>query len=161
MVHQYLWWKGYAYPGAPPDANVSKQAKRFRGYDAAVVGDNHQGFCLSKEPGQKVPYPCSILNAGTFQRRRIDEQHYLPVVGLLHSDGSIQCRALNCSKDRFLAVDKEFAELARGIGLATFVEELAALGDAALDFGEAVRRIMQRDKTPENIRRLILSLLES
>lgn len=152
LVHSYIWMDEYKYKDAPESESVSSLRKKFQGYDVVVYGDNHKHF-LYKEKN------FSLINCGGFFRRKMDEVDYIPRVGLIYKDGTVKRKKLDVSEDRFLSPDK-VKEVVEGIGFNTFVEELSSLTDAAIDFGEAVKRVMEREKVPHSVKRIILSAME-
>jgi hypothetical protein len=48
-----------------------------------------------------------FFNNGTFFRRKSDEVHYRPWVGLLRSDGTIDPHYLDTSKDKFVDAEDD------------------------------------------------------
>lgn len=154
VVHAYLWCKGRGYPGAPEERRVKAVRRDLTGYDVAVYGDNHIPFDMPGAEGR----PC-IFNAGGFLRRKRNEIGYCPRVGLLRSDGTVESYELDCSKDRFLDAE-EVAQVMDGIGFQGFVEELAALGGSAIDFADAIKRTLEREKVAPEVKRIVLQMME-
>jgi hypothetical protein len=134
LVHSYIWTKGHKFKNAPQKAVVSKWEDRLDGYDAAVFGDNHKGFNLDTNHGK-----LSIMNCGTFVRRKVDEKEYRPMVGILHKSGSITPYYLHTENDRWATPEElveKYEELEDFNGL---IEELNTLGSGTLDFLEALQ----------------------
>lgn len=160
VVHKYVWSKSTCYPGAPSDSYFMKVQKQLLGFDVAVFGDNHQSF---ETGGKKLPsdtYP-KMFNCGGFMRRKSDERDYQPTVGLLHSDGSITRYKLDVSEDKFLdSGDIPQSLRDNSLGMETFIEELSALGDATIDFRDAVHRLLEREKVSPAVKRIVLTSLE-
>lgn len=102
-----------------------------------------------------------ISNCGGFMRRKSNEREYQPTVGLLRSDGSITRYKLDVSGDKFLD-SGEIPQSLRdnNIGMESFIEELSALGDAAISFREAVTRLLDKEKIDGPVRRIVLQSLE-
>lgn len=145
VVHAYVWIKGRKHPAAPTSQWMGRLAKKLRGYDAAIFGDNHMSF---KQTYRKyTDTPLTVFNCGTLMRRTIREKDYQPCVGLLYSDGTLTRRKLDCSLDKFV-FDKEKLEMDEPDVLAfkRFAEELESLGVESLDFAETVERWIEKHK---------------
>lgn len=158
VIHSYLWTEKSrsGYPGAPKEKRLVVYAKKLKGYDAAVFGDNHKGF-QSFVPS----LGCRVLNCGGYMRRKSDERDYQPTVGLLRSDGTITRYKLDVSEDKFLdSGDIPQSLRDNNIGFDTFLEELSAFGDAAINFNEAVHRLLEREKVSPVVKRIVLASLE-
>ena len=151
LVHDYIWLgEETAYPGAPVEKRLSKERRKsLEGYEVAIFGDNHRGWLGTDS---------TILNCGCFQRRKADERNYQPVVGLIMSDGSIKRKRLDVSEDRWIDNVAD-AETLVGSNCADFIRELDALGDAALDFAQAVKRRLSHGVSKE-CREVVLRCLE-
>ncbi len=153
VVHQYVWTKQTGYLKAPEGSRLKEFRQKVKGFDVAVVGDNHIPFTSHSDN------ECSIFNCGGFFRRKIDEIDHKPSVGLLHANGTITRHYLNVSKDKFLTEEIVISKLMEGIGYETFIEELRGLADHALDFGDAVVRLLEREKTSKDVKELVLKFL--
>ncbi len=151
VVHAYCWTKKTGYPGAPEESRLKNVKQHLYDYDVVVYGDNHKPFEI-KSGGKGFP---AVYNCGGFMRRKIDELNHRPSVGLLHADGSVTRHYLNVSQDQFIT-----PEQVTGADFGDFLEQLRRLGDSALDFGEAVRRDLERPGVPAGVRRLLLGALE-
>ncbi len=151
VIHKYCWIKGESYPGAPEENNLGSYRKQLEGYDAAVFGDNHIPFlALSNH--------CNVINCGGFMRRKADEEHHTPIVGLLYDNASIEQHYLDISKDIFTTdhLDKPIVEP----DMREFIEELQDLDSDSLDFTEAVNRYLSSNKISQKVKDLILESLE-
>lgn len=141
VVHDYFWKNSStSFPDAPPEKRASSRWEQLRGYDVIVTGDNHIPFKVVNDKQ-------TLWNCGGLFRRRSDEIDHDPSVGILHADGTVTRRKLDCSEDKFLDVDelvvtKEFMD-------SGFLDELAKLGDSALDFGAAMK--YQMDKLGDRV----------
>lgn len=131
VIHAYCWVPGKGHPGALLPDLAGKWRRRLKGYSAAVMGDNHCGFLVDNGEG------CTILNCGSFMRRRIDEREHRPRIGLLDREGRIHVAYLDCSGDKLV---DEAESRKNGGDFGGMIEELKAEGDGALDFAEAVKR---------------------
>lgn len=151
VVHRYCWKKDCSYPGAPEEANVSNLAAQLKGYDAAVIGDNHKGFLITTKQGT------SLLNSGGFIRRKSDEMDYRPGYGILYSDGSIE-RAYLRTDDKFHPKDKVREEVP--FDMSSFVERLGELGDSGMDFRVAVEEHLKSSELDDKTKEIILTAME-
>ena len=158
LIHKYTWRRGCGYDGAPVEARTGKLTNALRGYDVAVVGDNH------------LPFECMVgstyvFNCGSVLRRTRAEKDHRPSVGLLMHDSErgawVERHYLDCSAD-VLDDAADLASLApdNKVDGAAFLESLAALGDAAVDFGAALRRRLADGDEPAGVRDLVLKALE-
>lgn len=148
VIHHYVWSQKYnCYLGARGEDYVGKMRKHLKGYDVCHFGDNHKFLQVQ-----------TVFNPGTFIRRKLDERGHTPCVGLLYSDGEVGAVAFDTRTDQFL----EPADLpltSNDIGMEGFIEELLDLADGAVNFAESVKRILNRDKVPDRVKRLILSAM--
>ncbi len=156
VVHAFAYTRKTGYGGAPKDQHVYGWEDKLKGYDVAVFGDNHRPFTYRNKSMDRA---CLLFNCGGLLRRKMDEVNHRPSVGLIYSDGTVKRHHLNVSQDQFIDAEKLKA-VANGIDFQTFIEELSTLADAAIDFADAVRRAVDREKVPDEIKRIILSALE-
>lgn len=153
VVHRYIWLgEGTHYPGAPETSQFAAFKEVLKSYDAVVIGDNHKGWITNYKG-------IHVLNCGGFIRRKSDEIAYKPQVGLLMSDGSIEVKYLDTSKDRFHENPKEREESA--FDMAAFVEGLEQLGEHGLNFREAVEHWLRKEEISKETKQIILRCLES
>jgi hypothetical protein len=152
VVHRYCWKQGKSYPGAPEENNVSAYKKELKGYDAAVFGDNHKGFMA--EAGK-----CNVINTGGFIRRKSDEMEYRPRVGILYSDGTIKCRYLDTSGDKFHEVEADRPEVP--VNMQDFIDGLEELGEHGLNFREAVENHLRTEEVSKRTKQIILEALDA
>lgn len=152
VIHSYVWKDGHSHPGAPEDKHVDAYMPALEGYHAAAFGDNHKGFL----------YGGRILNCGTLMRRRSDERNYKPHVGLLRADRTISLHYLECGEDKFADLDEKVEQNSEEcvINITEFVEELEALGDRGMEFGEVVLRTIKNDKVRDGVRKVVIKALE-
>lgn len=128
VIHDYIWMGKFGHHKAPEDKHLDKHKEGLKGYHAAFYGDNHIGFRKG-----------NTVNCGAILKRKMDEVEYVPRIWLLKEDGSIVSHALDCSKDIFLSPTNPDNKK-EGLELGKFIDELSSLADAAVDFGEAVRK---------------------
>jgi Calcineurin-like phosphoesterase len=148
VIHQYIWAEGTGHTDADQEAHTSKWAKRLKGYDVAVFGDNHQGFSKG-----------TVWNCGSMMRRRADQKDYRPSVGLLKKDGTVIRHHLDCSKDIFTEDAVELAEQLYE-GTAAFLAELGASAGHAIDFLEALTRFLDKNGIDGDLRKAVLQRCE-
>jgi len=158
VIHSYVWIKGKCYPGAPKERRLARWEECLRGYFAAAFGDNHQGFI--SHIGKT-----SVINCGTFMRRRIDEIDYKPQVGLLLSSGKFVWTPLQVKYDKFID-NVILTNLLRHHEndpkqIQDLVKELKEAGDSAEDFISFVRRWLERKKIPRDVKNTILLAMEA
>lgn len=155
VAHHYVWAEGHGFPGAPPGQRVGALRASLAGYDVAVFGDNHKGFC-SRKPGR-----ATIINCGGFMRRKSDEENYRPRVWLVRGDGSVEPHALDTAADRHVgevAALRPEPVLPQGQGrqaVSVFLGELAGASSEPLDFEEAVRIAWRRAGAGEAVYRVL------
>lgn len=161
VVHSYIWTAETGYEEASKESRLGNWLERLEGFDVAVFGDNHKGFMKTMNLKTHLKRSMALLNCGGFMRRKSDERDYQPTVGLLRSNGSITRYKLDVSGDKFLDTEDIPKSLRdNGIGMETFIEELSALGDAAIDFSEAVHRLLEREKVSPAVKKIVLASLE-
>ena len=154
LIHKFVWIKGCGYPGAADEAFLS--IKNLRGYTVAVYGDNHKGF-LVKPKTEKDPW---VLNCGGLMRRKIDERDYKPGIGLLMEDGSVTRHHLCTEGEKFTTLTAAEEAVAQTLNMSEFVDELKALGGGdALNFEATMKRFMDQNNTPPDVREVILEAL--
>ena len=152
VVHDYVWTKETGYPGAPKEKRLANRRGQFKGYDITICGDNHLPFSMKSDS-------CTVFNCGSFLRRKIDEISHKPSVGIVYSDNTVKRHYLDCSHDKFLTTET-MSGVITGIGFESIIEALSELGNAATDFHEAVKRTLEREKVPSDVKQLIIQLLE-
>lgn len=151
LIHRYMWVAGASYPGAPTDSQLSAFNKQLRGYDVAVIGDNHLHFTALA--GKQ----CRVFNCGGFIRRKSDEIDRKPTVGLLMSDGSVKAHQLQTAADRFHKDMKKREEIP--VNMKEFLDSLEGLGEQALDFRAAVRQHLQNSELETPVKKLIEEIM--
>lgn len=149
LVHMYLWKKNRGYPGAPKEKLFSNLRPILSTYDSVFVGDNHIRWRYR-----------STINCGGFFRRKSDEVESQPAVYLLRSDGFIEERNLDVTRDKFLSKTEldRFEKEARKCG--GFVEELSSLEEDAIDFKEAMGRFMDENRVSKGVREWVVKSME-
>ena len=154
VIHSYVWGsESTRMPGATEETRIGSWAKKLKGYDAAIFGDNHRPFFCQKVK-DKVP---AIASCGTFLRRHSDEKEIRPRVTLLHTDDRISVHYLNTHNDLFFDAGEEVSRLEKNleIDLGDFAEELGRLYADKLDFAKIVLRWLEKAKPPDAVRILL------
>lgn len=155
VIHAYCWTKGSSHVGADAGANLKKWHKRLNlWYNAAAFGDNHQGFNVS---GLNR---LSIINCGTFTRRRTDERLYSPFVGLLTLDGEIRTHHLQTKGDKWSTKEEIEAKVEQDKDFDDVVAELNSLGSDSLDFLHALKAGMAAKNVGHAVRQIIRQAAE-
>lgn len=148
VVHAYIWQAGYSYPDAPKEQHAEMYQSRLSGFDAAVFGDNHQGFLLGR----------NIINCGTFMRRKADERDYKPMVGVLYDDGHFEPHYLDTSDDLWLVEDTAEPNDRPDFDATRFIDSLKAIGPDSLDFHSALQVRMRQLDVSADVRQIILDV---
>lgn len=155
VAHQYVWTFDSGAPAGmrSKDAHVSTLGGRLAGYNVVLLGDNHRGFLHRLKN-------TIVFNAGTFMRRCMDERDYLPMVGILREDGSVEPHYLDTSHDVFDVSDAVREAEQVMLNLDLFLRELQELGETGLDFRRAVEVAMDREQVSRAVRRIVLDVME-
>jgi predicted MPP superfamily phosphohydrolase len=160
VIHAYIWKSDHKYANAPQEEHLKFYRPMLKGYDAAVFGDNHQGFVDTLNPKSSVQ---NLINTGTFMRRTTKEAHYKPMIGILLASGGIVQHHLDTDEDILDA--KATSAIAEKLGLEgqgyeELVEELEGLIAEGFDFASAVRQSLKRKRVNEAVKRIVLNFLE-
>ena len=157
VVHAYLWTKRCSHPGARKEDYIGTVRPVLESYDCAVYGDNHRGFLNYVDPDR----PDSLINCGSFIRRKSDEIDNRPMIGCIRLSGKIEPHYLDVSKDRIISKESEITSNARvPIGILEFVEDLNKLNDEQLNFREALIRYLDSHDARPEVRRAVLESIE-
>ena len=152
VIHSYIWVKGKGYQGAPEDKLASKWKNKLKGYDIAIVGDNHHPFRVSKEKAG-----IEIYNCGTLMKRKLDERNFSIGIGLLRRNGEVTRVELSTNKEKWIDKDSIIPDIMNARDL---VNELNNLSDTSVSFTEALERAMEENKVNNEVRSWILKALE-
>jgi len=153
LIHRYVWTVEAGYPGAPQSSHLSSLMKSLKGYDVAIIGDNHKPFLKELKNG------CTAYGCGTFIRRKTDEIDYAPSVGIIYSDGKVKRKLLDISGDRFHESAKDRPETA--FNMKEFIEGLEELGEHGLDFKAAVENHLKNEDVHPQVKEIILAALDN
>ena len=152
VVHKYLWMKGTGHHNASDKAKV--QNIRINGFDLVVSGDNHISF-YSRFLGEDKGRP-DFYNCGSFFRRKQDEKDHKPSIGMLKKNGTVERHFLDTSEDKF---SDNGGERISNSDVSGFLWELKELGDVAINFSDAVKRILDNGVS-EEVRKIVLEAME-
>jgi hypothetical protein len=148
VIHRYVSFDAAtAYVGADESTRLNRMPE-LKSFDAVLLGDNHIPWCWRR----------CFFNHGTFIRRKSDEIHLEPAMGILHSDGTITRELYDTSKDRFHENAKERETVSDT--MRQFIEGLEGLGEHGLNFRTAVKHHLESNKLPDETKRIILESLE-
>ncbi len=156
VLHAYCWTEGRVF-GGPERPSETSHYKNWSlilskmGYNAAVFGDNHKGFYTDKWSSP------SLINTGTFIRRKVDELDYKPMIGILFSDGTIQPHYLDISQDEFIQTTGLQQSSSMG-NYEVILRELRGASNTVLDFCEALEQAISQEEDKE-LRAYLISKL--
>jgi hypothetical protein len=153
LVHKYIWTKGTGFPGAPEESRLRNIRDQFKHYKAVIIGDNHQAWDYEVES--------FFFNCGTFMRRKLDERHYRPRVGLLHQSGVVSSKYLDCQEDKFIDTGDIERALEVAFDGADFLGELSKLGKKLVDFREAVEQFCVKNGISDNVKKIISEVIDN
>lgn len=155
VIHRYLWTGDSHYPGASIDDHISNLPD-MSGWKVALFGDNHQQFAANKDG-------CMVINPGCLIRRRIDERHLQPFVGLLYSDANIHVHHIDCSGDKWRDNLEEMeADLAAaGINAAAFLETFNRAENTVIDYERAVEFYLREQRCKPAIVNRVVKIMEA
>lgn len=153
LMHRYVWTVQSGYPGAPQSSHLVSLVKALKGYDVAVIGDNHNPFL------KVLKNDCTALGCGTFIRRKTDEIRLRPSVGIICSDGTVARKPLDVTGDRFHEAAKDRPETA--FNMKEFIESLEGLGEHGLDFRVAVENHLKTEDVTPQVKEIILAALDN
>lgn len=148
LVHKLVWWKK-PFPNAPENGQVDEIRKSLNGFDVIVSGDNHEPFLYE-----------NLFNGGCFIRRRSDEMHRKPHIGVIYSDGTVKRKCLDTSADQFKDVNWS-AELEdkHGVDADNFVQGVQNVEEVFDDFKDAVRRYARKSGVKKAVGVILEQLL--
>lgn len=153
VCHRYIWVEGLGHVNAPKDQHLHSYRDALKGYDLALFGDNHHSF-------QMLAGDCQVVNPGSFFRRRSDELHYVPRIGLLLRSGQVLWQELDVSEDKLVQTQPSALSLQKKGSFEDYVNEMLALGESSVHFVETVRRFLNENVTDPHVKRMILECLQ-
>jgi len=154
VVHKYIWIPKHNYIIAPESNNINNSffKKALKNFDLAIFGDNHSGF-------ESKVWTTTVYNCGCFMRRKQDEISYDPAIGLFTDDGEIERHYLNCTKDKYSSITKQF-EAKEFINTTDFVKELSGMSDIDLDIDNCIKKELNKQDVNDGVRKFITELME-
>lgn len=153
ICHHFVWTKDTGYEGAPEDCRLKNIKEKLKGYDVALLGDNHH--TVFRPSNDEV----TIFNPGTLMRRTAHDLDHKPCVGLLHANGEIKVHYLDTSKDIYLNKD-EMAKMKKDkANFSDFVDGLTNLGDSEFDFPSAIKAFLQRTDISDATRKQVIKMM--
>ena len=153
VVHQYRCVKGKSFLQAPHQSYFRMDEKKLMGYPIIVYGDNHKGFQT------EVNIDSTAFNCGTFMRRKLDETDYRPQVGLLFESGRVYPYYLDTSEDKHLEVQNT-SSINASLDMRAFIKELEKLDATNLDFHDAMKQYLKKNRVKEAVCNVILKAME-
>jgi predicted phosphodiesterase len=150
LIHAYAYaGVGTHHERAPGEAQI--QNFNLDGYQAAFFGDNHINWAATV--GET-----NVMNCGTMIRRKANEIAYRPACGLLRANRTIETYYFDCTQDKFIDDAEKLmqAEIATGIDLSGFADELRGLAAAGLDFRDALIRRCEDQRIGKDVKKIIL-----
>lgn len=142
IIHDYCWGNNTGHAKATNDSYVTHWIPKVGTYDRAFFGDNH------------TPFECkNIFNCGGLIRRRFDEIHQQPRVGLLLEDGSVKSHPLDIAEDKFMVRDSNSPPISND--MEDLFNNLIQIGDKGLDFVEVVETFLRANKVDKEICKII------
>jgi hypothetical protein len=156
VAHRYIWRSGKCYPGARPDEHIRVAKTILQDYNFSIFGDNHKGFSHRERHDLQSSFRM-IINCGCFMRQSIDEKDDTPVVHVLQSDGRFHVEPLGV-EERWIDVDQVDTIIKNITGLeggTELIEAMRKMGDAALDWVQALDRHLETKGVDLSIRKLV------
>jgi len=153
VAHEYAWIPTHKYPTAPDNQRLTPKRKALQEFDVVIFGDNHDGF--THQLGKTT-----IFNCGTLMRRKVDEAHYKPQVGLIYTDGTVEPYYLDTSQDVIDLSVPESSDTKVVLEVQDFLTELEKLSTNPLDFREAVERYLNDNEIKPETKRVTLETMK-
>lgn len=124
--------------------------KEYKGFDALVFGDNHQGFStvIKNKP---------ILNCGIACRRTIAEKEYVPRCYVLFDDLSMKALPLPY-KDDIIEVEDTVTQ--KNDQMQVFVKTLLEQTEVHLSFSHNLKIFLETHKVSDELYELIWNIME-
>lgn len=154
VIHRYVWDGDHAFPGVSYDTHVHSYRLQLKGYNLAVFGDNHQPFLCDTNVA------VTTYNHGAAQRRRLDERHIKPGIGLLWDDGHFETIVYD-PPEKWIELPADSEELtAAGIDASGLLQSILDLAEQEESFEDAMKRAANAADTPRSIGKLLTHWLE-
>jgi len=154
LVHDYFWIKGHSYRTATKKSHSSKFKELVKGYHTVIFGDNHKGFCTKLNNTH-------VINCGDLIRRKADEVHYEPQIGLICKSGNILIHEVDTAGDQIRnkedELEKKYAKA--GLDIRGLVRSLREKQNKTFDYFEAIEFFMEKYSIKHDVREIILEAL--
>ncbi len=159
VVHDYCWDSGdrkTGFPGAPIEKSAKEHAKKLKGYDIALFGDNHVSSDYQANKG------LWIHNHGNLIRRTVDECKRIPTYSVLLNDGTVERVELESAKADLFTIEEPEGQAAEEeiTGMEEFVRSLENSPDSRFDFRLAVVRYVAEHQPSLEVRKLLRKILQ-
>ena len=161
VVHKYVWKGTDRHPEAKDSENVSSFSGKLKGFDLAVVGDNHKTFLHRSDAFSNKPI---VYNCGTFMRRTTPEIYYHPSVGLLYRNGNVKPHLLDDTIDNFLNIEKEPDKTELSVlkeWIATLTQAIVSDQNSSIDIVEELHRKIESGNISKETQKCILEALDA
>lgn len=153
LVHKYVWQnRENNHAKVSESQHISRLAKKMRGFDIIVTGDNHCGFHALTKP--------QIWNCGSLMARHSDQRDYRPRVGLLYSTGEIGTHYLSTFQDKWLDEKELVKKVADMTNLPELVDEFKKLAGKSMDFLMELQRVMRDEGLGEDIKEVLIRAIQ-
>ena len=159
VAHTPVWSNKKPFPDAPDDACLGQVMRRFAGWDVVHTGDYHKAAFWNRTLSLPSATP-TVFNPGTFMIRRSDEIGQNPMVGILHTDGTVKVHHLDKSQDRFVSAPQVAEAEAVGLDAGDLLKELRSAADRGIDFLQAVARAVASKEFGPLVHKFIDKCLE-
>lgn len=153
VIHKYIWNAQHAHPKVGQNEHVYYLEESLKGYDFAVFGDNHIPFTI-------MVGDCRVVNCGSFMTRRFKDDHR-PRAWLLFDDQSVDRYYLDSKDDVITDMSPKVNAAIEASKMDRFdkmLEDLEGLGSDAMDFTEALNRVLV--SYTKKVREAVLDMLE-
>lgn len=152
VVHAYCWFGKCFHPGADADDNAITRGRGLRKFDVAIFGDNHQRFIMEGKP--------TIVNCGTFMRRKADELKLNPALTFIYEDRTVRQVSFDTSTDVYIDTSDVMDALEKAFDMTDFVDSLGKMMSSGIDFFSSVKQFIKSNGIDKNVKKKILEILE-
>ena len=141
------------YPGCT-SPRAAKLLRKYPTFDLIVTGDNHKPF-VEKYEGRL------LVNPGSLFRLKADQQKHRPRVYLWYAESNTVEAVYVPIAER--VISREHIEHAkqRNDRIEAFVENLNDDWEAEMSFEENLKRFLQKNNTPTEVRNIIYKSIEN
>jgi DNA repair exonuclease SbcCD nuclease subunit len=145
----------------PPSDKIVKPSELFEQFTNAkyiFTGDYHRQFIFENKKKKQM-----LLNPGCLIRQAADMIDYDPSVLLVEfNDGELKYKSLPITDDEKMITDEYIEnEVMRNNRIEAFIERIKENETVTFDFIENVHNLLKNNKVDENVKNLILELMEN